>query len=316
MEGEIRNQPHHQNLDLYRDLKRLTRSGTCFAFIGSGLSTGMGLYPSWKDLILRLCNRCSVPIPDSADLSNAETLMDLADEALASDAPTYHRVLAETFGTLPPTTRRTYNLLMQLPFKGYVTTNFDPLLADMCRLSPGRCSDVRVYPSLEADFSERRVFYMHGYVPDGADPIDHRLVLGKTQFDYAYGSTTLRSFLEQLLTYHPVVFIGARLREPSLHRVFDFCRSTREDIARHFSATPRPRYILLPNLYLNAGGKSNETDVEAESSENESFGAYDIRVVRYDNENDTHSMIDKYLTDWARLPPVPLRSGFEVDDSP
>jgi hypothetical protein len=304
----VGDQPH------YQDLKNLVRSGRCFAFIGSGLS--IGVYPAWGELVLSLCNRCAVPVPDSADPSKVETLMDLADKAWANDATTYHRVLAETFGRLPTTTRRAYDLLMQLPFRGYITTNFDPLLADLCRRHPDRCQDVRVYPGLEADFGASRAFYLHGYVPPGAAPTDHRLVLGKSQFEHAYESSTLRSFLEQLLTFHPVVFIGASLGEPALHKVFDYCHSTRQEIEIHFSGKAKPRYILLSKLYRTVAGEGSEHDVEVESSEDERFSALDVRVVRYDNKDGEHSVIDDYLEDWADLPPVRIRSGFEPEALP
>ncbi len=308
MKHRIRNEPH------YQDLKSLVRGGRCFVFIGSGLS--IGLYPSWKDLVLDLCHHCEVSIPGSADPSQAETLMDLADQAYANDAATYHRVLTETFGQLPVTTRRAYELLLHLPFRGYITTNFDPLLADHCRRHTDNCRDVRIYPSLEADFNERRVFYIHGYVPSGAAPTNHHLVLGKSQFEHAYASSTLRSFLEQLLTYHPVVFMGARLGEPTLHKVFDFCRSTREEIERYFSDRGQPRYILLSKRYRAGAGGISERDVDAESSDDELFGALDIRVVRYDNEDGSYSVLDDYLEDWADLPPVRIRSGFEPEALP
>jgi hypothetical protein len=141
-------------------------------------------------------------------------------------------------------------------------------------------------------------------------------VLGKSQFEHAYEWSTLGSFLVQLLTYHPVVFIGASLGEPALHKVFDFCRSTREEIEIHFSDEAWPRYILLPKLYRNVVGEVLKRDVNEESSQDALLSALDISVVRYDNEDGTHSMIDNYLEDWTDLPPVRVQSGFKVDNLP
>ena len=83
----------------------------------------------------------------SNDLIDAETLLIKADEAKSKDPSTYNRVLQEIFAPVVHR-REAYELIMRLKFKFYITTNFDPLLANETNKPEHECKGVYCYPDL------------------------------------------------------------------------------------------------------------------------------------------------------------------------
>lgn len=145
VDDDVHYEPH------YESLRKQVLSGRCVAFLGSGLSTG--LYPSWTDLVYRLCVECNAPNSEAAKSADADLLIQLADDAHSADPDMYYHVLDEEFGRWPTDTRLAYDLLMRLPFQSYVTTNFDPLLEYESRKPEhrDRSGGVHAYPSLPVD---------------------------------------------------------------------------------------------------------------------------------------------------------------------
>jgi hypothetical protein len=119
----------HESSD-YQNLIGLIRDRSCVPFIGSGLSAG--LYPSWNDLIKTLCEECDVGNLGTEENLSSEDLLKKADEAKANDVVAYNRTLGELF-TPSVHKREAYELLLRLKFRFYITTNFDPLLAEETR---------------------------------------------------------------------------------------------------------------------------------------------------------------------------------------
>jgi len=144
-------------------LRNVIFSGEAVAFVGSGIS--MGCYPSWRKTVDILCLRCGIDTP-TKDLS-PEEFLNKAEECKKLNEQEYFNILRELFGQAASFTRLTYNYLFRLPFKAYVTTNFDPLLAEH------RSSDSKVfcYPILnfeEIGKNTKPVFYIHGTVSNYA----------------------------------------------------------------------------------------------------------------------------------------------------
>jgi hypothetical protein len=139
---------------------------------------------------------------------------------------------------------------MRLPFKSYVTPNFDPILALETR-KPEVNSQVFEFPRLAAlsaqGLTKKNVFQIHGYVEPGKGVADGQLILGRRDFERAYADgSPLKEFLRQLLNFNPIFFIGCRLLEPPLRPLFEACRDMRKSMEVSTGEKAQDRYILLP----------------------------------------------------------------------
>lgn len=308
MIGSIHDEP------LYGELtEQVLHSGQCMVFVGSGLSVEQ--YLTWPVLICRLCKACGVADPEAALDADADDLMRMADAAYEQDRESYYRVLDDVFGRGVTGTRVAYGLLLRLPFAGYVTTNFDPSLEWESRIPERGIQRVYALPSLKAaGLAERSVFYIHGHLRDDRPAADHDIVLRQSEFDLHYGEESLLpGFLRELLSYHPILFIGTSLREPELNRIFEICRRIRKRIETKYSESAPPRYILLPMVFRIEeadGVRRLVRDVRAESDEDRLFGEMDIKVVRYDRKDERYSGIEDILQEWCALSPRKIESGF------
>lgn len=305
----------------YPNLVRLVRDGSCVAFVGSGLSTLKTLYPSWGQLITRICKACGLPIPSSVESQDADLLLKRADEARDRDEQAYCRVLGEVFGKPVVETRRAYDLLMKSKFQSYVTINFDPLLATESRKLEHKCDGVYSFPSLPIHrIDKRAVYYIHGCIQPGSVPRADQIVLGRRDFERAYSDEggTLKSFLHQLLTYQPLLFLGCTLREPPLKPIFENCLQVREFIKREWpNHRVPPRYTLLPmRFYRKESYRSRQRDIDQEQEETDRFRQLDITVLRYDPLDEKHSAIEGILEEWCELAPIYRRSGFQEGEVP
>lgn len=297
------------------ELSNLIRKRQCISFIGSGLSNG--LYLDWNSLVDKLCSECGVN--NNSSKNSVEMLMKRVDEARRKNPTTYYRVLSNEFGKTIVNTKIAYSLLIRSNFKCYITTNFDPLLAYESKNH--NCGKVFAYPSHPAHLLEKRdIFYIHGYIQPNKS-IPKHLVLGKEDFDKAYNESQslLPGFLKQVLTYHPIVFLGCGLREPPIKHLFDICRDIRKDIEVLHSAVAPKRYILSPFLYKREEGMKSsmgQRDYDGELLENTRFGELDINVIRYERKDDNHTGLLEIFEQWADRAPVIIGSGFEGANLP
>jgi len=299
------------NSSEYKNLQRLIIDGSCVVFVGSGLS--VGIYPSWEDLIKLICDRCGIEGIRAGQNVSGELLLEKADEAKIKNIKLYNQVLKDIFR--PVVNRReAYELLMRSRFKFYMTTNFDPLLANETRKPEYECGGVYCYPDLPYR-SNRAVYYIHGIVrhDDRSEP---NIILGKKDFDVGYSSKrTLYSFLHQIFTYESVLFIGCRLREPQLREIFRICHETRKEIESFHNVTGPTRYILLPYTFKRITSFTNvKRDENAEEQETSRFQELGITEIRYDPKDGQHSGLEELLRDWCQLPPINILRGFNFGE--
>lgn len=271
-------------LDGVKDLWELLKDGQCVAWVGAGLSA-IADYPQWDETVERLCAACQVS-PLGLNERSAEFLMEKAEECKTTNPNAYQDTLAALFGRPPVQTRHAYNLLMTLPFKGYVTTNFDPLLA-IAAATHGY-NDLYSYPSLpgrELERSLKPIFYIHGLARQNNVPRGDNLVLARSDFEIAYNGS-VRIFLDSLLLSYPILFLGCSLTEPAVHEALRRVHRVHDQIAKIYSRMIPPiRYAVLPirertdktdNLE-----QKKERDAEAEQAENERFQELAVSVLRY-----------------------------------
>jgi len=174
-------------------------------------------------------------------------MLDLAEECLRADPAAFESAVVREFDFLPSNPPPVLGKLASLPFRAFLTINFDRLIEfSLSRSNKTKTS--QVYPNLwAADLTRVGVFHLHGVVHDGkADNI----VLAKGDFEKAYSSdSNLRSFLVQTLGRFPCVFVGTSLSDPYIGATLDLIEEQRRErillgicypeIPTHFVIAPK-----------------------------------------------------------------------------
>lgn len=202
-----------------KELADALDSDDCIAWVGAGLS--MVAYPGWRELLSKLCIACGVRDFDPAlGEPTADQLIDKAQDCKVANNGAYRTALANMFGANLIGTRKAYYLLIPVPFKAYVTTNFDSLLSDAAATFGH--NDVFQYPLLEPrqiELLRKPIFYIHGHARPNGVPSGDNLVLARSDFNDAYGNDgtgLVTPFLHSVLLSYPIVFLGYRLSDPAV----------------------------------------------------------------------------------------------------
>jgi hypothetical protein len=286
-------------LELPEELRTLVLSENCVAFIGSGLS--VGCYHAWPELVNALCARCGCT-SRVAESSTGDAFLDAAQDAKNANEQVYYEFLGEHFGRPAEYASLLYDALLSLPFFCYLTVNLDPLLALKCRTAKIACdTNVMAYPSLDRKAMTRRsIHYMHGYIHEGSTPSPGTIVLARGEFEEAYeANSNLMTFLIPTLVNEPILFVGCRLQEPTMPRVFRICKQQQERRLRltmecgQRSEVPPRKFILLPEVQIeNAQGQiDTEESRAATEKEDRYYQELDVKPVRYTVSGSDHTAL-------------------------
>lgn len=294
-----------------RRLWPLIEGGNCVAWIGSGLSENAG-YPSWSMAVEELCLKCGLRELRNSKEEPAGNLMDKAEKCKNADLGMYQSTLASLYGKPVTTTRHAFYLLMKLPFRGYVTTNFDALLSHAGATFGYNLCSYPDLPLMELTGNFPTMFYIHGLALRDGRPRGDNLVFSSGEFKAAYeDSDMLRSFLVQLLTYFPIFFIGCSLAEEPIYQVFQRVHKIHTQIQSETPEARLPqRYILLPERFDIRGGgilrKEVKRDNYKEETEEKRFQEMKIEVIRYRTCDNSHSEIEQVLEYLCNLADKPV----------
>jgi len=196
-----------------------------------------------------------------------------------TDPHRYSESLGEFFGGKRQMTRTAYNHILGCPFRGFVTTNFDPLL-----YFAGGNKELVAYPDplYLTSVDRNKVVYMHGIARRDGEADGSHLVFSRGDFDNAYTHHLLSSFMLQMLTRDKILFIGCRLEEEYIRQIFERIRIM---LDKYPDMKQKPRRILV-----------SEADNDAETQEQERASqAIGIEIVRYSKLDDDHSGLDLVL---------------------
>ena len=241
--------------------------------VGSGSSRSVG-YPSWPSLLEQLRKKL---IPNEHFPENNSLLQKASfiynklrnHEDSEEKLKQYLYELENTFRPDPRTCNyiEFHRTLVRLPFCGVVTTNYDSVLESAIgsvrseNKLDSQCDTVnlcmdpehRVWKFIQDLNSNRDIFsvlHLHGHWKHPEKIIlteeDYKeyyeIVIGSTTSDNAL-KTLHQKVLWNLLTNHPVVFVGFGLRDPAFDRMLS---CVRED----FDLPPslQPHFALLPSV--------------------------------------------------------------------
>jgi hypothetical protein len=297
-----RSVPGNQNA--FDRLRDLLRGRQVIAFVGAGASAG--LYPLWGALIKELANQAVSRGATEADrnfwIKNVDRMPDavVAGIKRALDPGSYAEILRDIFRPRPGPDGNYFtslqSVLMGLPFKGYITTNFDPgLLEARYRLRPdSRPTGFGTWrdPDVVARWQNGEIFteqpcpilFAHG-IYERSDTI----VLGIEEYRKAYRSGPFRRLFESIWKQQRIVFVGFSFSDP-------WIRTAANEglfVDEHRAA---PQHVALLSLR-----PEDEYTPEMRRVVSEQYGA-DVLfypVLRAAEDRDDHSLLHSILSELA-----------------
>jgi hypothetical protein len=203
------------------DLIERLRRRQIVAFVGAGLSIPLGM-PSWGQLIKSILESVAAatynPNPRDAEWLQqaANTQPEWAAEVLHNMGPDkYVDVIRTVFRTRPNAPFSfTHSLLALLPFRLFLTTNFDPLVEDYASFFDWHEPVVLTHQeawqaSAWAEDGSRRILKVHGSV--GKDP--HQVVLKASDYSALLSDDRYYRLLASLFSRFAVLTVGYSLRD-------------------------------------------------------------------------------------------------------
>ena len=134
-----RNDEQKREIELKRELIELVRSKEAVLIVGAGSSKRVG-YPDWPDLLKELENlpgECGGFKPNKKKLKDepleyAEDIKSHIRKQRGGDLSEYYALLERSFGprNFLPNELQFHKILVTLPFKGILTTNYDVVLEE------------------------------------------------------------------------------------------------------------------------------------------------------------------------------------------
>lgn len=286
MSVEFPSEANNANIEC---LAERMKARSLLAFVGAGLSVPLG-YPSWKALMRGIHTSLEVqdeiePFTDGmfSYEEYAERLFRFAVGKEKKDA--YYEIFREKFGRREPPCTEVQKLLVQIPFRAFLTTNYDPCLehaisavyhdslqriqripcgvnASLVQYNKNHLSFLREVAGGEGVFD--KVLHLHGMHDD-----PEHLVVTKSDYDKLYesqkqsmdGSAGIanehpyRKMLWALATFYPFVFIGFSGNDEKLMRIIKLVRSD----FNHRSFSQQPFSFGIFPWYEKTGNPEAET---------------------------------------------------------
>jgi tetratricopeptide (TPR) repeat protein len=296
------------------------KGGEAIAFVGAGASAG--LYPLWGELIEQLANQAVLRGALDADrnfwISNAYRFPDDVVDGIkgALDPGTFAELLRDIFRTKAGADgncfTQVHGALALLPFKGYITTNFDPgLLEARLRLRPdSRATGFGTWrdPDVVDRWRNGSIFreqpcpllFAHG-IYERSDTI----VLGAAEYREAYRAGPFRRLFEAIWKQRRLVFVGFSFSDPWIRTVAN------EGLLSDVPAAPQ-------HLALIGLRHQDAYTPEMRRSVRNQYGAealfYPIAAAASGGEDHSalQSILDKLIKDVAPPRPQPVGSAPEI----
>src|ERR1700749_3795090 len=293
------------NAAVYKELLSALGEGEAIGFVGAGVSAGM--YPLWNEFIESLADY-AVAEGKAAPRDAARWKTDTTSTPQQRvnvilrklDEPRYRKFLKDTFGPRKGSDGKRYTAthaaLLRLPFRGCVTTNYDPAL-DFARmeLRPGGLTTGT--PTWQDDDDVNRwyngdifrqpedcpLLWLHGFWqrPDG-------IVLNGAEYFEAYKPSLYRRLFEALWGQRRLVFVGFGFNDPQ----FTFMVG---GFLRDFdNANALPRHVAILGLPTEDDGTLPDADTIAERRD-VLEDDYHVRPLFYPVRGGDHSALQLLL---------------------
>jgi hypothetical protein len=221
--------PSRPPVDRHPELEQALLAGECVLFAGAGLSRGAGL-PDWHELIHRLAADLGVDPGQRLDyLDLAQWHRERFGPAALAD------VIRQTFHhpERPPRPTLAHYLLLALPVRHVLTTNYDDLLEQT--LTALKRHPIKVVQQEDVARTGAGggvyVVKLHGDAGSAEE-----VVLSRDDYDEFFTSRpAMALLLEGLLLNQTFFFVGYGLRDPNFRQIYS-------RIARMLRQARRPAY--------------------------------------------------------------------------
>jgi hypothetical protein len=262
-------------------------------FVGAGLSAGAGL-PTWSTLLLKGIEELVGALPEGElhqeelrQLVERGKLLEVADFCKEKLGGAYHQFLSHQVrgdqADLPPT----HDVLMQLPFSAWVTTNYDKLLERAYSKVKGGFPKTLTHKDTEA--LGRLLFDDGQFILKAHGDIDRPETVVLTSRDYSeiiHANPAFNEIFSGLLLTKALFFVGYSLSDPDFRLLMDRQLS-------HFKGFVPERFALM------SGVGPVERDVLWRTAR--------IQVISYENASRKHAEVLQFLKDLqAAVLPKPV----------
>lgn len=226
------------------DLIEAVCRNTCVAFVGAGLSVGAGM-PTWKKLTELMINDGEIRglISDGDDIRKElenNRIIEVNELVRNQLGPhNYYRLLRNVFAISAEPTKN-HELIVDIPFRGIITTNYDKILETSYTLKWRRPPRVMTWTdpsSLGTVLYDNQffIFKLHGDID-----YPESIILTRRDYDSTmYRSPHIRLFLQAIFLTNALLFVGYSINDP------DFQMALAE-ITLLFEGTAPQSFALLP----------------------------------------------------------------------
>lgn len=317
-------------------LEELIRGGTALLFAGAGFSVPAG-YPPWTLLLTELeglCDQCGSGFARDPELLKNDPLryVDMIKKHIADvtgSLKRYHKFLLQRFYD-EPKLQQFHRDLIALPFRGFLTTNYDHVVEAALATAEPEPMEKKVIvgsdpgyvvhkfmQSLLSANSARLVAHLHGYyrrpntiVLSGADytatygpPDRDRSVRGSqenAELDSAESIPyPVPAFLRTVLSTWSLVFVGFSFADPYFEL---FLRAA----SNEYELWGDSNHFALIDTTPDAA----KSDAERARRYRETYG---LQIVFYERQADSHAGLYDIISD-LRQAIVPVRRSPLLDN--
>lgn len=202
------------------------RNGNVLAWVGAGLSIGMG-YPSWETLVCKIAENIDNTLWGASELQewakkNANSSPEWVAEVLSqTHYKGYSDALIKEFGQNTPKKSYMHALLSLLPFKGYITTNYDSLIEDHLEKFTSYTPNIYTPKNASSLFAKNEdqkfIYKVHGSINDNLEDV----ILTETDYYSLMQHGIYNKILSSLFSKYTLVGFGYSLRDRDFRSILN-----------------------------------------------------------------------------------------------
>ncbi len=216
-----------ENRKAYGKLVEVLAAKPTVALVGAGLSRRVG-YPLWEGLLAELKTHACTARPadvaklEALGLKGGDMLVAAEEYKLAMGPQLFGELIRRVFGPRDPQHDAVHQGLVSLPFRHFLTTNYDHALEDACRavseapvclLLDDKPQVGAFIDSLNNPETKRHCVHLHG---SSSQPDNVVLTLADYNRVYIDQKVWTKHVVDTLCAMHAVVFVGFSFTDADL----------------------------------------------------------------------------------------------------